>query len=471
MSPFVIVAIIVILLLLAALLVLALTKPWEGGAGGGAAGGPGHDHSKGEANCPACQAAAKTVKVKIPMACAVHFRPKTGWKGEFGFDWLRIGDVGEDNYKTLITGGHKSVDAAGTITEYTKVEAYAALKNEYKKIATVLEDKPDNLKEYFVPYLNLYPKGTAGTPTPPFEAELKIMIAVKAPAPDKIEFEYDNTLFTLDKPGITDKAVGDKREASDKTVKITCIKEFSGDQEIKVWAYPAGVTAQADATLVGKLIACANHAAKRKELKFVFVKVKTKVESVERKGSFGADEKTNLTNALHQALIHGVIEDGPDLDLTHDAHFKIKTNASGHKTVGKFIKKTASGILNEDKKPDDFFAYVKQAYLAKNAKYNTYFTVFAFGEQGYDAAQGQIHSVGGVFQKNLILFKVRDTTTLNHEALHGLKLQHAHREASSPAGPTRKYTFADNKTDNVMAYVPLGISTWHWQWDLMQQSV
>src|SRR5450432_3224636 len=132
MKTLIIVAIIILLVLLAALLILALTKKDADSEGGP----PGHDHSNGAANCPACQAANTPVKVKIPLACSVYFRPTTSWKGEFGFDWLRIGDIGEKPYKDVIAGGYKSTDASGNVLEYTKDEAYAAIKTEYKTIPT-----------------------------------------------------------------------------------------------------------------------------------------------------------------------------------------------------------------------------------------------------------------------------------------------------------------------------------------------
>ena len=35
---------------------------------------------------------------KESKECLVYFRPKEGWKGEFGFDWIRMGESFEKEY-------------------------------------------------------------------------------------------------------------------------------------------------------------------------------------------------------------------------------------------------------------------------------------------------------------------------------------------------------------------------------------
>jgi hypothetical protein len=37
--------------------------------------------------------------VSLTAKCIVHFRPKSNWKGEFGFDWFRDGDADRDDNK------------------------------------------------------------------------------------------------------------------------------------------------------------------------------------------------------------------------------------------------------------------------------------------------------------------------------------------------------------------------------------
>lgn len=500
MSPLaiaaIVVAVIIVLLIVALVVVPALTGDGDKNAADPLAGQPGHDHSNGAANCPACQAASKPVNKKIPLKCMVQLRPPDTWNGEYGFDWLRIGGAGEmageEVYKDIIIGGVKATGIVGGKTavtqEYThtivppetvSTEDYLALKKEYKTIDTEIKSAPQDLKEYFVPYLNLFPKGTAGTPTPPFEAELKVIITIAIDDVDKIEMEYateDKKYFEL-KYDFKDKAKTTKKASAD-TVKITCLKEFSSDQEIDIKAYPKGWKAKSDATLAGRIIVCRNDASMRKELKFVLVKVKTKITTIENSGSFTASDKDNLTNSLFQALIIATMEDGPDLDLTADAKFKIVTNAGGTKTYGNFIyKKTSAADTNndggiyEDAPGSAMFKYLQTLFLNKpgNEKYKTgkYFTVFSINELTYDPGTiGQIESVG---VHNLVLFPGRKVTTCAHEGLHGLGLQHTHKDGALE--PERKYIFIKRKTDNVISYADTRKSTWRWQWDILRANV
>jgi hypothetical protein len=485
MSPLavaLIVVAVIVIILLAALLISSLTKKNDDPL----ANQPGHDHSKGgAAGCPACQAASKPVPAKIPLKCMVQFRPLDSWKGEYGFDWLRIAGAGEKAgetaYKDLVDGGAKTTgtDASGktivtaqyshTIVppETVSTEDYAALKKQYNTIPVEIKSAPDDAKEYFVPYLNLFPEKTPGTPTPPSEAELKIIIAVEQDEPDKIELEYDQedkNIFKLTY-NFTDKAKGSKRKSPD-TLKITCSKETSSDQEIRVMAYPKGWKSKSDASLVGKLIVGRNDSTGRKQINFVFVKVWSDSigSGAKVKGSYTATEKTNLTNALFQALISGEFEDGPDLDLSGNDDFK-KTTAAG--TMGKFYNTNpAKPGLFEDH--PDFFTTVRSLFLgqAGNNKYNSYFTVFAFGERPYDKALGQAQAIGS---RNLIIFPNRDDCTTNHEVLHGLGLHHSFKQTPLPS--EEKFTFKEGKTDNVMDYTydSSALITWRWQWKLINK--
>lgn len=404
-------------------------------------------------------------KEETPQAkCVVHFRPKDDWAGEYGFDWMRIGGAaemgGEDVYKNVITGGHPAL---------TATQAYTALKSQYKKIPTTITADPENLAEYFVPYLNLYPQGVAATPTPPFEAELKILIAVEVVAPESIDIEYDDTLFELDKKKLTDTAVAAKHEAADGTLKITCKAPFSTAKEIKVWSTSNGVK-----ELAGKIIVCPNDQANRKSKKFVLVKVKTKIRNMERIGDFGENEKDCMVKALHQALIHATFEDGPDLDLTADPKFRILTQANGSKVYGQYIyrKMTATDTQTDGgiyRNAPGLFSYLATKFFAirGNEKYRTgkYFTVFCFDEVSNKA--GVMGRAEGLGKHNVALFQSpRKESTFAHEAMHGFSLRHL-----DDASADNPYEFDQTKTDNIMSYSWRRYTTWYRQWNQMKKHV
>ena len=266
-------------------------------------------------------------KVKQISKSRVEFRPKDDWVGEFGFDWMRIGGpaekAGEGVYKDVVSSGYGSLNAAA---------AYTAMKSEYDKIPIEIKSSPETLLEYFVPYLNLFPKNTAGTPTPPHEAQLKLLIAVEENAPEKIELEYDTAALAVDKSKLNDRAVGAKRASADGSVKITCNAALTSDKVIKVWA-----TFQGAKKLVGQLKVLKNDASAQKSIKFLFVNVKTNINGTLRTGSVSDGEKTALRNSLFQALIVCDMENAvAPFDMTSDDALRIKTVGTT-KVYGKFI--------------------------------------------------------------------------------------------------------------------------------------
>ena len=145
----------------------------------------------------------------------VEFRTKmvapgiaTAYNGEFGFDWLRLGDNGETAYSVLINDGFERHTVGDTgNTDFEGDEDYKALKKEYKRIQTNIKDR-----FYYVPWLNIFPSTFTPTPAPPSSApipstvELRVLVEIKT-AYNRLEFEYDSNFFTINKPVLSDKAV------------------------------------------------------------------------------------------------------------------------------------------------------------------------------------------------------------------------------------------------------------------------
>lgn len=417
----------------------------------------------------------------------VEFRTKivtpdipVAYNGEFGFDWLRIGDNGEPSYESTVESGFESHSTGDTAnTEYeSKPEAARSLKREYMRIAT---QKADEF--YYTPYLNIFPNTWIKNPMPPSEAELRVLVEIDADH-DKLEFDYDAAYFTIDKPILTDKTVTAKVESQDHTIKITCIKDFAEHKKIRVLAYEIGKPLKADAKLAGEINVLKNSLIFRKEEKFVLVKVITDIDNdgIPKTGSFTVAEKNNLRNALYQSMIYSILEDGPDLDLSNDIDYKI-TGPIGAKSYGKFIYNNLGlpdtnldGGLYEDYPAKGMFIDLKNKFLhlPGNLKYLDYFFVFSFDDPPYDTAVGQIQEIG---VRNLILLPARNERTICHEGLHGLGLYHTHRD-----GPITeksiKHTFPnanllpinkDRATDNYLSYNGVNRkSTWKWQWEIVK---
>lgn len=207
----------------------------------------------------------------------VNFRPKSGWNGEFGFDWLRIeddsydGTARNDNFQRFLHSGYKykvaapAPAAAGAgapaaivrpAVNMQKADALIELAKAYKKtkIERPIPVADFNSENYYSSYLNLYSAGgveeinianmlrtvpTGGkvlnTVPPPNKAELRVSIEVIADI-DKIELEYDKEWFTIDKSVLVQKmtaaAAGDPATKLDVELKISCQPKKAEPQQI-----------------------------------------------------------------------------------------------------------------------------------------------------------------------------------------------------------------------------------------------
>ena len=208
---------------------------------------------------------------KAAMVCKknhtiVEFRPNRRWKGEFGFDWLRVDDSpvpghvpGEPPYKDCILGSQKSGYTAAT----PNAAAYNDLKTEYHKL-NVNQHRAAPKDEYFIPWLNLYAQdvsekinndykatngGTDLPVKPPHEAELRLIINVQGDRkPKELEIVFPSEFLTINGSSdpvkisvadvsFTPNSPGINYDHLPQTIKVACIKEFSKDQYVDVWAH------------------------------------------------------------------------------------------------------------------------------------------------------------------------------------------------------------------------------------------
>ena len=449
---------------------------------------------------------------KITTDCVVEFRTKQDgtYTGQFGFDWLRVDDNGlttEAKYYDCIENGYEAPNGraphrdANNVYE-SKDEAYKALKKQYKKITINIIPKPavaPFTKDYFVPYLNIFPKPVsdaatvpAGMPKPPFEVELRTLVEVGGTdEPDQIRVVFDKRYFEINGLNgddanpvlITNKALGAKREATADVLKIKCIADYGTDQAIKVFVYPKGSLARtlpeqlAKRKLAGKIIVFANensagaHPVKNvKTQKFVLVNVITNTLGSSRNntGAINNIEKINLYNALYQGLVFPEIPLEITLDVTADDNFKV-TGSTG--TRGKYVDTSGRIIRTEP----TLNSYMRQ--LVNSATANIYvgsFYAFCFDLQ--DSTRNVGGRVEDIGKKSVVLYQGRDNFTLNHESLHGLGLLHTHKDGTITS-PDQKFTFihastdASKATDNIMTYQPDGKTTWRWQWKIIRKNI
>ncbi len=423
----------------------------------------------------------------------VYFRPHSGYNGEFGFDFLRTGipnntDLSFKKYEETIISGYKD-----GITDLTKKDAYKEFKREYKKTSKPIKGFAGL---YHIPYLNLYSKVYSDTvkitPEPPYKAKLKLWVKIKDADADKIELEFNKDVLKINentngKFSLSKTTKSSSLQFSDE-ITITCLKDITKDEEIVAYAHFKGSKGEQKKEIAGKLLVCKNDETVRKNITFVFVRVKTMVSG--RRPIIGRFDKPGeqdwLRNILYQALIcpsvlteekyfFGLITRDIVLDLSKDAEFK---------TGGKFTKfRLRDGTIVT--RPELNFGNTNMLIEIKNKfdhatknRYAKHFTIFAFDAN----LSGRVEDIG---KKNVVVANSRWPETIAHEAMHGFSLWHTHRELgeSKIKEPNKKYVFphpnppagypahpdniSDKGTDNIMSYNGgKRNSTWHWQWEI-----
>jgi len=422
----------------------------------------------------------------------VYFRPTATWNGEFGFDWLREADNGmadpnDPAYASIIDGGYR--DGLSDYTPGATGTAFAHLKMEYENITITRKPLPAGTpapaiapsSDYYVPFLtlfseefvNLMPSSVVNKPK--YEAELKVLVEIEEEI-EKLEFDYDNTLFTIDKIILQDKIkTTGLVNSADGTVKIKCLKDLTSDKEIRIYVYPKGSVAKKPAQqlierkLAGKIIVLKNDSTVRKEEKIVLSAVKSNVNGVVRTGGFTPSELIGLYNTLHQALIVPIIveEKINILDLSSNADFQ-----SGGRYINAFNRLNMINLSTGDTiKPT--FQEMRNLFLNNPAnaiyKAENYYTIFSsLMTANFTSAIGCVEDIG---VHNAIMLAGRRDTTLPHEAVHGLGLNHTHKDSSPITEITRKYTFNLRTTTNVISYAPIRTTLWRWQWQIINSNV
>jgi len=422
--------------------------------------------------------------------CMVLFRPHDNYKGEFGFDWLRVKDndlAEEPDYESIILSGYKD-----GISDYSDKEAYAVLKSEYRKMPIYgFRSDDSNSGEYYVPYLNLYPKTYSDTITelglkPPYEAKLKVLVEIKDADVEEIKLEYDGTIFSINEQdtfSLDDKKVCDLQASLNWEIKITCKKEIRNcfEGEICAYAYYEDDKGELKKVLAGKIQVGPNDASSRKTVKLVMVSLRTNLAGERKEGKWDDSEKEKIWGIFYQALVHpklcseyngtrGLVT----LDLTQDPDFlpggkyvnvigTLKVDGNTIRTMIKDLTSKFFTVRSNVQYIDCIPAYI----MEERVPYSKGLSIAGFADANYNASGERVG-----FSNKSISFLSRDLGTISHEILHGLQLYHTHRDDNLPLKhPNIKYIYPYKGTDNIMTHATVKRTTWHWQWQIIRRNL
>ncbi len=431
---------------------------------------------------------------EYPKAKA-DFRVKQPYDGEFGFDWMRIGDTGapgDIDYKNHV--GKLYRDVAHTIIETDSnvdngnfnpiPKMYKKLEREYNVFPCQWEIN-NNVDKYFIPTLTLYPPYTvpaAPSPdldrqtifTPPYNDDinrvarlnLKIKVVIE---PIRVELKYDATILditSLAMPIVIPKTMGNH----DVDITVKCLKEFATEQFVEVIAfYNASST---KAKTIGILKVKPNAKSLRRTKKLLLINVNSNISGTIPKPQLNftiEDQAKILKKFLRQTLSTPIMESLIiDLVLNPDATFNndfVDTSLAGLKSLkdqdnaGKFIIEYLY----------DYLTTTGPAPVG-TVKYANHFKVFFFNDNGQPGRFGfSLPSLNLLadFTNNL-------PSTTTHEFLHTANVQHtfANYEGSEYA----QFTYNPLFTDNIMDYSDFGaippiptISIFDWQSEVAKE--
>lgn len=420
---------------------------------------------------------------------------KMKYQGQFGFEFFRKKNSVYTDEKSFFDSlppdtqtGYFSEN--GVFKQYkTAKEQYEGLCKEYKKHPityrtqqTITQGWESEEWLYYIPYLTLYSKEYVESLTteykPAYEAYLSLSVEIEKDI-DQWKFQYNKNLFAhhLEIPLETKKCKPTKHGCN---LKITCLKDFDREQEIRVYAYPKGskgkheLEQESMKELAGVIKVLPNSANYRKKVNVLAVQLKTDVDDTKgqkvQKGKFYKDQIQRFHYMFNQAYIEPEIRlykatDGSEfLDLTNDIKFKKNTS---------YIDQ--NGDINDNQKSVKVYQNYLDSLISKEIKNNDIVIYFwgleSIGNLGITALNS----------KRCFIFRDKNFKdglpnrspygdTPVHEALHSIGIDHTFWE-NDPPNKYRKYYFQLVSTCNIMDYNTERNFLYKWQWDIIRHKI
>ena len=395
---------------------------------------------------------AKVPVQKTGAKVIVQFRTSGSYQGEYGFDWIRMGDSGRPGdtwYANIMGDKHTSKNEV--IVDKTKrvYDYYASRMFSTKRFVIPWKTQGKRPFMYISPVMTLR-KGAS--------AKLTLKVEVKEPAV-KMEYQCQTPgIFQLSKDTVPRLGKG-KHTLPDEFV-VTCLKEFSRDQEIKVYAYDENNVKY----LAGKLIVKANDKKHQKTINVAVVRVlfKGKETFPDISGSV-----TKLRNILGQAYVK--IDD-------HTVSLNIERALTNKETSKYFTPK--GWIHSSSLSSGDLYSFLNAELSKKFPQYSNYFKLYYINRKCVDDTSGKEMPLYGkarnLFSLEVIIsFNGLNDNTAVHELLHCIGLPHSFSKISVPYFDV---AFKKDLTDNIMDYSDMHsgiptIATWEYQWRAIQNSI
>ena len=464
-------------------------------------------------------------KAKEFPKVTAEFLPRSNYNGEFGFDWLRKGDlitesIADKPFNKIISDHYKTSNHSileDDVNEWKgfykfNILKYLKLKNKgYHTLPVnwkLSSESNDYEKDSAVSYLNLYRKDVSPNP----RAKLRLLIRVKN-KPNKMYIRYPKNLFAIrlgdnitipdNNPingiyrtlYITNIPDNDKKDLID--LEIENIADLTQDTEITIHTDIGEIC--------GRMIVIKNDDVIRKKVIVIQLRDNLPVSTT----ALGAqDANVNIVSDIKKILSHAniepdyetpyivintigntefqglIIDDSAPYELlasgstSHNNNlkvpFRIKMTVSTPNTpnpVSSYITNAFNNYLESFNPPKLINDYRNHLILIFTDRYPT---VLPDGTSN------------PAFRYSNFLFITQKTKDYDiaHEFLHGFEIDHTFYNESLftymhgkysliSANNTLLCTNTDNDiTDNIMDYFnDPKKSTFKWQWDIMRKSI
>ncbi|WP_333853324.1 hypothetical protein [Epilithonimonas sp.] len=382
---------------------------------------------------------SKSSAGKINAKCIVHFRPHDKWNGEFGFDWIRMGDndtgrKGDKYWYRDIIGKYR--DSKKKLLQEFNGGTFKKSNDEYDNLL-----KQFNLFNvvwkndlYVVPILSLMPNS---------KAKFTLKVEIKE-QPKELRYKINSKYYKLNKDKIAYNTVGKKTLYND--LEITNIAAHNAYEYLDVIA----VSESGFEETVGRMRINPNNVAHQKKMTVALINVHN------GKGNFSTlnleSRKKEITKYLNQALI---------IPSFVTANLHINRLSASQK------KKFEDSYRIYGPTSSDVFDVLYETMIKFDPKYTDYMKIF-FIDDVAGGLFGQTMDIG-IPEKSVVVLNIGfNDSTLVHEALHAMNLYHTFDNDS-------KFTFLNFETDNVMDYSDFEnrkfpvISTFAWQWNILHK--
>lgn len=425
----------------------------------------------------------------IDSRCVVDFRPNDDWKGEYGFDWFRIGDIAErvnnvnraDNYTDYnrIVGDYDPYDPDHDGLNDDFDVHYDFLGREYPVIDIKgIRDRCDR-QEYQIPYISLYFMSEKKWEKVEEEnnrlrsmdfckTKATVKVLINAENITKIDFSCDDSL-TVEPKEL--KSVPDGKSVQRITIRHNYA--FTDEhQSVKAFAYHKDGTK----TFAGQInvVKCE---PKSVNICFVNVVIKRRCGSISLgipDNKFSDAEKNNLRRFLSQPQVipHFTTK---KLELVETRDFTVPdallfTNKElGGDIWNRIIKEKFRSKTELESRKDNILERIKTQFDEKckeeNWKLDHYYKVFFLNIKVVidDTIRGETQEIPS---KCMYIYrKGEDESVVCHELLHCFGLYHSFSNKNRETLIFKQY-----ETNNIMDYSKCKFSLWRWQWNLIRKA-